>query len=67
MGITTWPMFDAGSYPEKFKAPEFEKYDGIGCPKVHAKLYVWKMGRYVQNEQLMVQTFQDSLTGSAFT
>ena len=67
MGITAWPMFDAGSYPNKFKAPEFEKYDGTGCPKIHARLYVWKMGRYVQNEQLMVQTFQDSLTGPALT
>ena len=36
MGITTWPTFDAGSYLEKFKALEFEKYDGTGCPKVHA-------------------------------
>ena len=62
MNLNKWvsllgPRFDARSYPEKFKAPEFEKYDETGCPKIHARLYVWKMGRYVQNEQLMVQTF----------
>ena len=67
MSLNTWPSFDPRSYPEKFKAPEFEKYDGTGCLKVHARLYVWKMGRYVQNEQLMVQTFQYSLTGPALT
>ena len=54
MGLDTWPTFDARSYPKKFKALKFEKYDGTRCPKVHARLYVWKMGRYVQNEQLMV-------------
>ena len=67
MSLNTWPSFDAGSYPEKFKAPKFEKYNGTGCPKVHARLYVWKMGRYVPNEQLIVQTFQDSLTGPTLT
>ena len=47
MGIADWPISEVGSYPEKFKAPGFEKYDGTGCPKLHARLYVRRMGKYV--------------------
>ena len=67
MGITGLPAFQTGLYPEKFKTPDFEKYDGTGCPKLHARLYVRRMSQYLQHEHIMIQTFQDSLTGSALT
>ena len=67
MGIISLPTVQAGAYPEKFKAPEFEKYDGIGCPKLHARLYARRMNQYAHYEHIMVQTFQDSLTGPALT
>ena len=28
-------------------------------------MYFWKMAQYADNEQLLIQTFQDTLTGHA--
>ena len=61
------PSYANGMYQKKFKIPEFEKYDGTGCPIMHTRLYVRRMAKYAQYEQFMIQTFQDSLTGLALT
>ena len=67
MGIIGLPTFQTGFYPEKFKASDFKKYDGIGYPKLHAQLYVRRTSQYLQHEYIMVQTSQDSLTGPVLT
>ena len=51
--------------PPKFKAPEFEKYNRRGDPMIHLQMYYQKMAPYVDNELLLIQTFQDTLTGHA--
>ncbi|XP_052489897.1 uncharacterized protein LOC105767205 [Gossypium raimondii] len=51
--------------PPKFKMPEFEKYDGTSCPEAHITMFCRRMTRYINNEQLLVHYFQDSLIGSA--
>ncbi|GKV33975.1 hypothetical protein SLEP1_g42406 [Rubroshorea leprosula] len=51
--------------PPKFKIPEFDKYDGTGCPKAHLSKYCNKMAAYGKNEQLLIHFFQESLTGPA--
>ena len=51
--------------PPKFKAPEFEKYNGRGDPMIYLQMYCRKMELYVDNEPLLIQTFQDTLTGHA--
>jgi hypothetical protein len=51
--------------PPKFKAPEFEKYNGRGDPMIHLQMYCRKMAPYADNEPLLIQTFQDTLTGNA--
>uniref|UniRef100_A0A2N9ID85 Retrotransposon gag domain-containing protein n=1 Tax=Fagus sylvatica TaxID=28930 RepID=A0A2N9ID85_FAGSY len=51
--------------PPKFKAPEFEKYNGRGDPMIHLQMYCRKMAPYANNEPLLIQTFQDTLTGHA--
>ena len=61
------PSYTEGMYPEKFKVPDFEKYDGTGCPLMHTRLYVRKMAKYAQYEHLMIHVFQDSLTGPALS
>ena len=61
------PSYAEGMFPEKFKVPDFEKYDGTGCPLMHTRLYVRKMAKYVQYEHLMIHVFQDSLTGPALS
>ena len=40
--------------PEKFKMPEFEKYDGTTCPRHHLHMYHVRMTQYVDNEPLMI-------------
>ncbi|XP_040971412.1 uncharacterized protein [Gossypium hirsutum] len=51
--------------PPKFKIPEFEKYSGTSCPETHITMFCRRMAGYVNNDQLLIHCFQDSLIGSA--
>ncbi|XP_040963143.1 uncharacterized protein [Gossypium hirsutum] len=51
--------------PHKFKMPEFEKYNGTTCPEAHITMFCRKMTGYVNNDQLLIHCFQDSLMGAA--
>ncbi|XP_052489794.1 uncharacterized protein LOC105800979 [Gossypium raimondii] len=51
--------------PPKFKMPEFEKYNGTSCPEAHIIMFCRRMTRYINNDQLLIHCFQDSLIGSA--
>ena len=51
----------------KFKVPNFDKYKGTTCPKNHLKMYYRKMGAYTKDEELLIHSFQESLTGVAVT
>ncbi|CAL5198001.1 unnamed protein product [Lathyrus oleraceus] len=53
--------------PTKFKAPEFEKYKGDGCPKHHLVMFYRKMTSHVHDDKLMIHCFQDSLTGASLS
>ena len=43
--------------PPKFKAPDFEKYDGTSCPRAHMTMYCQKMAAYLKNEKLLIYFF----------
>jgi len=45
--------------------PELEKFDGIGCPKTHLKMYVQAMHPRGANNELLAQMFHESLASSA--
>ncbi|XP_017636780.1 uncharacterized protein LOC108478831 [Gossypium arboreum] len=47
--------------PPKFKMPEFEKYNGTSCPEAHITMFCRRMTGYVNNDQLLIHCFQDSL------
>ncbi|XP_052483161.1 uncharacterized protein LOC105783926 [Gossypium raimondii] len=51
--------------PYKFKMPEFEKYNGTSSPKAHITMFCRRMSGYVNNDQLLIHCFQDSLVGAA--
>ncbi|XP_017644173.1 uncharacterized protein LOC108484781 [Gossypium arboreum] len=51
--------------PPKFKTPKFEKYNETSCLEAHITMFCRKMIGYVNNDQLLIQYFKDSLTGAA--
>ncbi|XP_017613781.1 uncharacterized protein LOC108458898 [Gossypium arboreum] len=51
--------------PPKFKMPEFERYNGTSCPEAHITMFCRMMTGYVNNDQLLIHCFQDSLSGAA--
>ena len=51
--------------PPKFKVPNFDRYQGMTCPKNHLKMYCRKMGAYSRDEKVLMHFFQDSLVGAA--
>uniref|UniRef100_A0A2N9G1N4 RNase H type-1 domain-containing protein n=1 Tax=Fagus sylvatica TaxID=28930 RepID=A0A2N9G1N4_FAGSY len=63
--FSSMSWFPNMTMPPKFKAPEFEKYNGRGDPMIHLQMYCRKMAPYADNEPLLIQTFQDTLTGHA--
>ncbi|KAA3488787.1 intersectin-1-like [Gossypium australe] len=50
--------------PYKFKMPEFEKYNGTTCPEAYITMFYRRMTGYVNNDQLLIHCFQDSLVGA---
>ncbi|KAL3750215.1 hypothetical protein ACJRO7_011236, partial [Eucalyptus globulus] len=62
---TDLSIYSKVKMPEKFKMPEFEKYDGTTYPRAHLQMYLVRMTQYVNNEPLMIQLFQSSLVGPA--
>ncbi|KAA3462013.1 Gag-pro-like protein [Gossypium australe] len=51
--------------PPKFKTPEFEKYNETSCPKAYITMFCRRMMGYINNDQLLIHCFQDSLVGLA--
>ncbi|RDX93148.1 hypothetical protein CR513_24621, partial [Mucuna pruriens] len=50
-----------------FKTPEFDKYKGSSCPRVHLAMYCRKMAAYIYDDKVLIHYFQDSLTGTALS
>ena len=53
--------------PLKFKVPDFDKYNGMTCPKTHLRIYCQKMGAYTKDGKFLMHFFQESLTRAAVT
>ncbi|RVW13463.1 Transposon Ty3-G Gag-Pol polyprotein [Vitis vinifera] len=67
-GAITWEDFDGApvaSLPAKFRMPEIERYTGIGCPRIHLRLYSTVMRAHGLDEAQMVMLFPMSLSGAA--
>ncbi|XP_050897085.1 uncharacterized protein LOC127103890 [Lathyrus oleraceus] len=48
--------------PSKFKVPDFEKYKGASDPRTHIQAYCRKMTAYFDDDRLLMNFFQDSLS-----
>ncbi|RVX11222.1 hypothetical protein CK203_019783 [Vitis vinifera] len=53
------------SLPAKFRMPKIERYTGIGCPRIHLRLYNTVMRAHGLDEAQMVMLFPMSLSGAA--
>ncbi|RVX14745.1 hypothetical protein CK203_011900 [Vitis vinifera] len=65
---TTWEGFDGvsvASLPAKFRMPDIERYTGIGCPRLHLRLYSTVMRAHRLDEPQMITLFPLSLSGAA--
>ncbi|XP_050915328.1 uncharacterized protein LOC127130345 [Lathyrus oleraceus] len=51
--------------PQKFKVPELPKYKGLSCPRSHLTMYCRKMASHIDNDNLLIHCFQDSLAGAS--
>ena len=67
-GAISWNDFDGApvaSLPAQFKMPEIERYTGIGCPKIHLRLYSRVMRAHELDEAHLIMLFPMSLSGAA--
>ena len=53
------------SLPAKFHMPDIERYSGIGCPKIHLRLYNTVMRAHGIDDAQLVALFPMSLSGAA--
>ncbi|XP_077249238.1 uncharacterized protein LOC143888693 [Tasmannia lanceolata] len=53
------------SLPPNFKAPDYDKYDGTGCPRYHMKWFIILSQQYGLSREQMAQLFPISLIGIA--
>ncbi|XP_027101482.2 uncharacterized protein [Coffea arabica] len=58
-------LFPNVQLPVGFKTPKFNKYDGTCNPKTHLRLFANKLGRPVDDENLPLRLFPESLEGDA--
>ena len=64
----SWDDFDrapVANLPAQFKMVEIERYTGIGCPKIHFRLYSIVMRAHGLDEALLIMLFPMSLSGVA--
>ena len=65
MDYQSLSLFPDVRLPLKFKMPTLDKFDGIGCPKSHLKMYMRAMQPLGAIEEPLIQMFQNTLTGAA--
>ena len=64
MDYQSFSLFPDVRLPLKFKMPVLDKFDGIGCPKSHLKMYMRLMQPLGATEEMLAQMFQNTLTGA---
>lgn len=67
-GAVVWDDLEGmpvASLPAKFRMPDIERYTGIGCPRIHLRLYSTVMRAHGLDEFQMITLFPLSLSGAA--
>ena len=66
-GAINWDDFDGtpvASLPTQFKMPKIKRYTGIGCLKIHLRLYSSVMRAHGLDEAHLIMLFPMSLSGT---
>jgi hypothetical protein len=58
-------LFPKARLPPKFKMPSLDKFNGMGCPVTHLKMYTRAMHPLGANDEILTQLFHYTLTGVA--
>ena len=64
-GLAYWDDFDGtptAGLPAKFRMPERERCSGVGCPRIHLKVYNMLMRAHSLDESQMIMLFPMSLS-----
>ena len=65
-GSAVWDVLEGmpvANLPVKFRMPDIERYMGIGCPRIHLRLYSTMMRAHGLDESQMITLFPLSLSG----
>ncbi|XP_077221939.1 uncharacterized protein LOC143855751 [Tasmannia lanceolata] len=63
--ISEFLMSPNAIFPPKFKAPDYDKYDGTGCPRNHVRWFITLSQQHGLNREQMAHFFPMSLIGVA--
>ena len=67
-GFAVWDDLEGmpvASLLAKFRMSDVERYTGIGCPRIHLRLYNTMMRAHRLDESQMITLFPLSLSGAA--
>ena len=67
-GLADWDDFDGtptAGLPAKFRMPKMERYSGVGCSRIHLKVYSTLMRAHNLDKSQMIMLFPMSLSGIA--
>ena len=67
-GAINWDDVDGApvaNLPAQFRMPDIERYMGIGCPKIHLRLYSSVMRAHGLDEAHLIMLFPLSLSSAA--
>ncbi|XP_077249458.1 uncharacterized protein LOC143888965 [Tasmannia lanceolata] len=63
--ISEFLMSPNAIFPPKFKAPDYDKYDGTGCPRNHVRWFITLSQQHGLSREQMAHLFPMSLIGVA--
>ena len=62
MDLQSLSLFPKARLPLKFKMPSLNKFNGMGCPVTHLKMYTRAMHPVGANDEILAQLFHNTLT-----
>ncbi|XP_077242700.1 uncharacterized protein LOC143883237 [Tasmannia lanceolata] len=65
INMSDFSLFPGVTLPPKFRMPDFDKYDGTGCPWSHLRSFISNLEGYGLSPEQIAKVFPMSLTGVA--